>query len=157
MNNNDTTNSKPYRGFLVSAEIVDIEGVSHVRTRVNFPLLGLEDPPYTIFELLHHGPAEDQATLIAHGGLEARLTIDRMLNSECNFAVGHEPDPTGKPDKNKRGVFTLTVNVNGQLHSHTWRTPTTFTFQDEAIEAATCLVEAYKETVGWPKEPAQGR
>lgn len=156
MNNTLTGNSKPYRGFLVSAEIVDIEGVSHVRTRVNFPLLGLEDPPHTIFELLRPGPAEEQATLIAQGGLEARLTIDRMLNSECNFAVGHEPAPTVGPGA-KRGVFTLTVNVNGQLHSHTWRTPTTFTFQDEAVEAATCLVEAYKETVGWPKEPAQSR
>lgn len=142
MDNNDTTNSKPYRGFLIFTDIIDKDGAPHARTVVNFPLLGLDDPRYPIFEYVCPVPGFES------GHVEARLAIERILNGQYIFEVGHEAAPEVAPGA-KRGTFTLTVFVTGQSHSYTWKTPTTFTFQDEATRAAEDLANTYKRSAGW--------
>ncbi len=137
-----------YRRFVIDTARSVRDGITYLQTRVNFPLLGFDDPrePIRVFEG-RANTADEMAIASGEGMVQAQLAIERVLNSEVLFAYSSERSDTD-PNRPCRGVFHLTVTLDGVSYDHCWKTPLTYTFGDEAVKAAKELATAFKAAAG---------
>lgn len=142
-----------YRRFIIEQRTATRNGDTYLQTLINFPLLGYDEPRHPIHvleERVINAVQEESAR--QNGRAKAVAAIERLLNSQHSFQFSHE-QTTEDADRPFRGVFTLTVTLDGKDHVHTWKTPMTFAMPHEARKAGESLATAYKAAAGgnWPE------